>query len=163
MAAVDISDAQAQELFDEHVSAKIPLGYKEVFRYPKGTPQDWKRSPAWADIHKQRHFLTDVLTRTRGRCIRARLFTLQLFQYLQKKGACWAYSDVEAITYRARAMISQLRGHRRSNPGAGAPLRWPHFGALLEMIDISPPAPSQVMLMLCCMGMSTDSCEVMVF
>ena len=140
--ATDVSDAEAWGIFNEHVAPVAHLGHKEVFKYKRGTPSDWKRSPGWSDVHRNRHCIGDVLAKTGGKNVHAHSFSKQLSRWLEEKGYRWSYSDVEAATYRLRAMLAQLRNYRRPRvagaPLTPAPTRWPHLNAMLEQVYVAP-------------------------
>ena len=74
---IDLPDAVADFLFDDHIDARYirTQGPRELWKYSKSTPASWRRTPAWPEVHKLRYVLSDALRASKGKSLKAKKWT----------------------------------------------------------------------------------------
>jgi len=125
--AMDLDDADAVKLFSEYV--KLQDCKKELlFKYSKTRHG---QAPAWGDLWRSRHMLTDLISMTKGRLLRMVRFERQLERFLHDAlGQVLTADEVSRMASRPRLMLSHLWSTKRR--GAKVPAQYAPLQALVN-------------------------------
>ena len=108
---VDLDDKDAKKILEEHVTAlQAKNAVSDLWKYEKTTV---KEAADWPAIFRCRHFLSDLLSCTRGNVLRQTKWERQVMAFFHKLGVAISRDEATLICRRPRLMLSHLWNSKR--------------------------------------------------